>query len=584
MATTTQCRPIITMNAVPGGGVVGTVTRWAGPRPSGPRSSAALPSTIVIAGDERQEPQQPEVKRRRSANSNSNAATSCVGVGIVGRNFSFVRVLCSSAVSGIEFEVKCIGNGHPELFRNQSYILKVLRFWGKWFPHDKSKAWSLWESAASQGCTWEMCCLGQWYELRDTNKAASLFQMAVDCGDSRGIFSLGRCIDFQHAVDAGCTASAYYLGTCYRDGEGVVKDSRKAVELTPLNWLLLRTIELTQQTMTDRATFFGDLVERALWGGNGDTLHMLAESYYYGRGVDQDCHKAAQLYQKALDCGHTASTYGLACCYYEENDFRTAAVLYQKALDAGIIKAAYDLGFCYDRGKGVDTDTTRAAELYQRAADAGVVDAMYELGGFYYHGRGVEQDFHKAANLWQKSMAGGDTDSAFVLGMCYFFGQGVEKNTTRAAVLLQTAANNGNPEAFTRLGDCYYTGTGVERNLHKAAILYQQALDHGSRNTMSAYALGYCYLNGDGVEKDTKKAVGLFYSGAECGDHNARYMLGKCYKSGEGVGSVDMRTAAKFFRLAVAEGDYDAQEELHEMIDDSEDGDDDQLSSDDSDD
>ncbi|KAH3763516.1 sel1 repeat family protein [Pelomyxa schiedti] len=351
---------------------------------------------------------------------------------------------------------------------------------------------------------------------------------------------------------------------------------------------------------------------------NGNAIHKLAESYYFGTGVDQDFHKAAELYQKALDCGHKASAYGLACCYYEgtgvEKDFHKAAVLYQKALDAGNTDAAYDLGFCYEHGEGVDEDTTRAAELYQmavnagsneaafflgncyytgqgvdkdtttaaalfqRAADAGYPEAIHNLGHFYYFGTGVEQDFHKAAMLLQKSLDAGNTCSAFRLGMCYFNGRGVDKDITRAAVLFQTAANKGLPEACARLGDCYYSGMGVERDLHKAAILYQRALDSGRGGAMVAYDLGYCYLNGDGVEKDTKKAVGLFYSGAECGDHNARYMLGKCYKSGEGVGSVDMRTAAKFFRLAAAEGDYDAQKVLGEICavnddNDSSDGD-----------
>ncbi|KAH3767742.1 hypothetical protein Pelo_376 [Pelomyxa schiedti] len=81
-----------------------------------------------------QRAQQPEVKRRRKANAqqvpvNLEAATtssSAGGTGIVGRNFSFVRVLRSSCDEGMEFEVKCIGLGHPDLFRNQSYILKAL--------------------------------------------------------------------------------------------------------------------------------------------------------------------------------------------------------------------------------------------------------------------------------------------------------------------------------------------------------------------------------------------------------------------------------------------------------------------------
>ncbi|KAH3765879.1 ADP-ribosylglycohydrolase family protein [Pelomyxa schiedti] len=46
------------------------------------------------------------------------------GSGILDQNFRLVRPI-SQGCSGIEFEVKCIGEGHPRLFRDQSYALKV---------------------------------------------------------------------------------------------------------------------------------------------------------------------------------------------------------------------------------------------------------------------------------------------------------------------------------------------------------------------------------------------------------------------------------------------------------------------------
>ncbi|KAH3762223.1 sel1 repeat family protein [Pelomyxa schiedti] len=43
---------------------------------------------------------------------------------VVARNFRLVRKIAHGC-NGIVYEVKCIGKGHPELFRDQSYVLKV---------------------------------------------------------------------------------------------------------------------------------------------------------------------------------------------------------------------------------------------------------------------------------------------------------------------------------------------------------------------------------------------------------------------------------------------------------------------------
>ncbi|KAH3765772.1 sel1 repeat family protein [Pelomyxa schiedti] len=55
-----------------------------------------------------------------------NAVTSVV----VARNFKLVRKIAHGC-NGIVYEVKCIGDGHPEFFRDQSYVLKVpFNYWG----------------------------------------------------------------------------------------------------------------------------------------------------------------------------------------------------------------------------------------------------------------------------------------------------------------------------------------------------------------------------------------------------------------------------------------------------------------------
>ncbi|KAH3745952.1 sel1 repeat family protein [Pelomyxa schiedti] len=60
----------------------------------------------------------------QTAASDSHNGTS---LSVVGRNFTLVRQLCNGT-NELVFEVKCIGEGHPELFRDQSYVLKAMPY------------------------------------------------------------------------------------------------------------------------------------------------------------------------------------------------------------------------------------------------------------------------------------------------------------------------------------------------------------------------------------------------------------------------------------------------------------------------
>ncbi|KAH3693386.1 hypothetical protein Pelo_19887 [Pelomyxa schiedti] len=111
---------------------------------------------------------------------------------------------------------------------------------------DANKAISLWESAASQGDTTAMCMLAFFYEegycvSKDALKAGSFYQMAADSGDPRAMCCLGARFGkdtaeavalWQRASDAGNNLAMAILGMYYFNGDGgIEKDHKKAASL-----------------------------------------------------------------------------------------------------------------------------------------------------------------------------------------------------------------------------------------------------------------------------------------------------------------------------------------------------------------
>ena len=90
-----------------------------------------------------------------------------------------------------------------------------------------------------------------------------------------------------------------------------------------------------------------------LWYDVYGAPYMLAECYFYGRGVDQDYKEAVKWYEKTLDVHEECSIY-LGC-------------------------AQYKLGVCYENGYGVAMSKEDALSYYESALYLGVGDVEEEL-------------------------------------------------------------------------------------------------------------------------------------------------------------------------------------------------------------
>lgn len=146
-------------------------------------------------------------------------------------------------------------------------------------------------------------------------------------------------------------------------------------------------------------------------------------------------------------------------------------------------------------------------------------------------------DYKKAFACFKKSVAM-NYDEAFVkMGDAYMDGLGVKQNPVLAFRWYRKGADMGEINAMLKLADCYKHGTGCKVNYSKAMEQYQHLAERTGR---------YWQRYADGIGK-------------------ALYEIGNMYLEGLGV-PVDLKKAAKYFRLAAKKGNRDAESTLKSGI------------------
>jgi TPR repeat protein len=106
---------------------------------------------------------------------------------------------------------------------------------------------------------------------------------------------------------------------------------------------------------------------------NPELLYWLADSYYWGCGVQDQKETAVALYRRAADQGHSNSQYcvGVLCSDGEAvaQDEAEAAVWFRKAAEQGNTDAMVSLGLAYKNGRGVPQDYAQGAMWLRRAGE-----------------------------------------------------------------------------------------------------------------------------------------------------------------------------------------------------------------------
>ena len=125
----------------------------------------------------------------------------------------------------------------------------------------------------------------------------------------------------------------------------------------------------------------------AIDNGNVEAMLELAKMYQNGEGVIKNWKKASQFYRKAANLGDAKAMNLLGDMYYfgqgVEKNFYQAFEFYKKAADLGNIAAMNNLGFMYENGKGVMKNLQKARNFYAKSANLGnnlAMNALQRLG------------------------------------------------------------------------------------------------------------------------------------------------------------------------------------------------------------
>jgi len=128
-------------------------------------------------------------------------------------------------------------------------------------------------------------------------------------------------------------------------------------------------------------------------------------------------------------------------------DLVKAASLYRRAAEQGHTDAETNLGAMYAQGRGVAPDGLEAVRWYRRAAEAGNVRAQYSLALMYHLGEGVTKDYADAIHWYESAARQGDANAMNNMAFMYGTGEGVEKSTVEAYAWFAMAASRGNADA-----------------------------------------------------------------------------------------------------------------------------------------
>lgn len=190
--------------------------------------------------------------------------------------------------------------------------------------------------------------------------------------------------------------------------------------------------------------------------GNATALNNLGVHYLQGDGVVKDVDRAIELYRTAAEKGSTQAQSNLANLYWhgrEEVPKNSALAVFwaKKAVENGSESVLFVLARAHETGEGAPESQKTAVKWYQRAAEAGQAPGLNNLAYFYLKGEVVEQDVDKAVELYKKASDLGHAMASNNLGILYRNGSEVDENLQASAQYFEKAVAQNHPSAAESL-------------------------------------------------------------------------------------------------------------------------------------
>lgn len=188
---------------------------------------------------------------------------------------------------------------------------------------------------------------------------------------------------FKRSAEAGCSMAMNQLGTLFRAGDTVEKDS-----YTARRWFE-RSIDADPQ--------------------NPYPFYNLGGMYYHGEGNKTDIDKAYQMFCKVIELTsqnkgalypESCNMVGTILINYAKNYSRAFSYFSEAAKYGNIKEAWHNLGWICEQGYGNIQDINTIIQYYEKAANLGSVPSMDAVGRLY-----LLQKNYVAGKAWIKKAA-----------------------------------------------------------------------------------------------------------------------------------------------------------------------------------
>eukprot|EP01111_Echinosteliopsis_oligospora_P018689 TRINITY_DN870_c0_g1_i3.p1 TRINITY_DN870_c0_g1~~TRINITY_DN870_c0_g1_i3.p1 ORF type:complete len:557 (-),score=171.73 TRINITY_DN870_c0_g1_i3:674-2344(-) len=245
---------------------------------------------------------------------------------------------------------------------------------------------------------------------------------------------------------------------------------------------------------------------------NAEELHLQAEKYRKGEGVEIDLKKAVKIYKKASNLGYLKSTFELAKCYEHGKGVKKSLVKAMKlcavAGGGGLWSSVLHLGT-----SASFPNNEYKEEIYNISAKNGDVSSLYFLA--YLARFGPKKNMKKGIKLLQQGAEMNHAPSISSLAQIYMNGakDSVKQDIDKGKQLFEKASNLGYSVASYNLATEYHSGINLKEDRDKAKELYILAeLQDRCLGVLIHNSYGFLYENGYGRKHDVKKALEFYLS------------------------------------------------------------------------
>ncbi|MBY5935566.1 SEL1-like repeat protein [Tateyamaria omphalii] len=290
-----------------------------------------------------------------------------------------------------------------------------------------------------------------------------------------------------------------------------------------------------------------------------------------GQGGPRDIEGGIALLEQALEGGTSAAGTLLARMFLTgqgagvDRDPARAAGYLGPLAEEGVAEAQYYLALLHDSGAGVPQDAERALTLLRAAATQGHTDAQYDLSKRLSRGEESPEATAEAVRWLAAAAEGGHVEAQYFLAFALDTGNGIAPDKPAALNWYRRAAEGGMPIAQRTLGTKHLLGSdGAAQDAGEALRWLNAAAEAGDPGAMMNLALAY---GGAGaVPVDDAAAATWLDRASEAGLGQASFLLGQYIETGRGMGAPDVKTAARYYRLAGEQGYQDGPVRLGTLV------------------